>query len=263
VTDVDEIRRELSRPGIARVHDALLGGLEGYQTDRDVAKQLTELCPAIPAIFADDRAFLGRAVTWAARQGISRFLDLGCGYTRVPMLHETVRDVDPRARFVYADHDVLVVSHVGVLSTHGVRGVGVVCADLTDPEAVFADPGVRSLTGTGKPVCVLLACVLHHLDAATAREVVTGYATLLAPGSVIAVSMLRCDDGELWRQIRDTYTAGPLFNHGRPDIARMLGGLELVQPGIVQARVWRGGMPDPGLRQAGQACMLAAVARKA
>jgi SAM-dependent methyltransferase len=226
-----------------------------------LAARLKEVCPALPGILADDRAFLGRVVTWACRQGVSRFLDLGCGYPRVPMLHDMARAVNPRARFAYVDHDRLVVSHVGALSTRAVRGVDVVCADLTDPAAVLADPGVRSVIGLDKPVCLLLACVLHHMDTVAAHAAVFGYARLLAPGSIIAVSTLRSDDDELWQQILDTYSAGPLFNHGRADVASMLDGLELVQPGIVQAHVWRGGMPDPGLRQAGQACVLAAVGR--
>ncbi|MGD0606173.1 MAG: SAM-dependent methyltransferase [Streptosporangiaceae bacterium] len=37
---------------------------------------------------------------------------------------------------------------------------------------------------------------------------------------------------------------GELYNHSREEVAGFFGGLELVAPGLVVARGWRGGMRD-------------------
>ncbi len=45
----------------------------------------------------DNRAFVGRAVTWAAGQGIGQFLDLGAGLPTRPAVHEAARRSSPWA----------------------------------------------------------------------------------------------------------------------------------------------------------------------
>jgi hypothetical protein len=79
-----------------------------------------------------------------------------------------------------------VVSHGRALLATG-DGVKAVDADLTNPAAVLADPELLAVIDPGRPVCVLLALVLHFMDADAARAVVAGYAQQLAPGSLIAV----------------------------------------------------------------------------
>jgi len=43
----------------------------------------------------DNREFTGRAVAWAAREGIGQFLDLGCGYPLGTGIHDIARAVNP------------------------------------------------------------------------------------------------------------------------------------------------------------------------
>jgi hypothetical protein len=74
--------------------------------------------------------------------------------------------------------------------------------------------------------------------------------------------VIRNDDDALWKQTREAYTAGTLYNHPRETILSFLDGLELVPPGIVLAHAWRGGMPDPGLSADGPAYVLAGAGRK-
>ena len=59
-------RPDFSKPSVARVHDALLGGHDNFAPDRELAGRLTGTCPALPALAREDRDFLARAVTWAA-----------------------------------------------------------------------------------------------------------------------------------------------------------------------------------------------------
>ena len=71
---------DATRPNVARVYDYLLGGCDNHQPDRQEAEALLEICPEVPVMARSNREFLGRAVTWAARQGILQFADLGSGF---------------------------------------------------------------------------------------------------------------------------------------------------------------------------------------
>jgi WD40 repeat protein len=70
---------DTSKPNVARVCDSLLGGHDNYAADREQAERLLKICPSLRDAVRDNRAFIARAVTWAARQGIRQFADLGTG----------------------------------------------------------------------------------------------------------------------------------------------------------------------------------------
>jgi S-adenosyl methyltransferase len=251
---------DTSKPNIARVYDYLLGGRDNFDADRQLARELQKLYPPLPRVLGESRAFVSRAVTWAARQDIAQFLDLGAGLPTEPAVHRTARDVLPLAHVVYLDNDPVAFSHASALLATK-DGVSAIHGDLTDPAGVLADPALRAAIDPERPLCAIFGMVLHFMDAASAREVVTGYTRLLAPGSVVAVSVVVNDDEVLWKQLQSAYTAGTLYNHSRADIASFLDGLELVPPGIALAHTWRAGMPDPGLVPGGPAYVVAAAAR--
>jgi SAM-dependent methyltransferase len=260
VTGADAL--DLSKPGIARVYDALLGGKDNFAADQALADKLGQLYPPLASVVQENRQWLARVTTWAARGGITQFADLGCGFPGSPAVHEMARDAHPAARVVYVDNDPLATLHIRTLLADG-RTLAGIEADLTAPAAVLGHPGLRAVIDPREPVCALLGLVLHFQDADAARAVTAGYARLLAPGSVLAVSVIRNDDPGLLQQIRAAYTPAALHNHSREDIAAFLSGLELVPPGVVLAHGWRGGWLQPGpLRPPGPAYVLAAVARK-
>jgi SAM-dependent methyltransferase len=251
---------DTSRPNVARVYDYLLGGRNYFPVDQQLACTLLEITPQLREMLHDNRAFITRVVTWAARQHITQFVDLGAGLPASPAVHHTARCVIPRARVVYVDNDPLVIGHAATLLATD-DGVAAVQADLTDPAAVLADPALLAVIDPERPACALLALVLHFQGADAAREVVAGYAKLLAPGSVIAVSVIRNDSPESWERARAAYSAGKLSNHPPEVVASFLGGLERVAPGVTLAHAWRGGMADCGLTPDGSAYVLAAVGR--
>jgi hypothetical protein len=250
-----------SRPNIARVYDVLAGGHDNYAADRDEAARLLEACPGLRGMVRDNRAFLGRAVTWAAGQGIAQFLDLGTGLPLHPAVHESARAVLPGARVAYVDNDAMACCHVRALLATDER-VQAAEADLTDPAAVLADPALRAAIDLAEPVCVVLGLVLGFLPARQAREVVDAYADLVAPGSCVVVSCGQCDDETLWKQLSEAYTVADVYHHSPAEVEGFLAGLEAVPPGIVAAQGWRGGWRDTPVTRGAPACVLAAVARK-
>ncbi len=89
---------DFTRPNVARVYECLLGGKDNYAADRQEAEQLLEIYRGLRDIAAGSRAFLGRAVTWAARQGVVQFADLGTGMPAHPSAGDAARAVIPAVR---------------------------------------------------------------------------------------------------------------------------------------------------------------------
>jgi hypothetical protein len=84
---------DMSRPNVASTYDALLGGCDTYAADRAQADELTRIYPGLREVAPEAREFLARTVTWAGRQGITQFTDLGCG---IPVAAECRRAHDLR-----------------------------------------------------------------------------------------------------------------------------------------------------------------------
>lgn len=270
---------DLTRPNLARVVDYLLGGCSNFQPDRDEAGQMLRICPQLPDMTRVSRVFAGRAVTWAARQGVTQFIDLGAGEPlhrgrgKPPAreLHELAQAATPGARVFYVDNDPIVVLHSEVMRAATLRagqvvkvsGVAVLEADLREPETVLASPELLEVINPAEPVCVFLGLVPSLMPAGQVREVVAGYAALAAPGSVIALSCWRFADSDLYGQVAAACTSAALYNHSGDDVAAILGGLDLIPPGITPAGGLRPGEPPGVLALApGRAEVLAAVARK-
>jgi hypothetical protein len=182
-----------ANPNMARVYDHLLGGKDALPADRGQAGRLVDIYPPLRDVARENRAFIIRAAAWAAGQGISQVIDLGAGLPASPSVHQAIREVLPTARVAYIDIDPVVLSHArALLATRD--GVTAVAADLSDPEAVFADQELRAIIDPAWPVCVILGAVLHFMHADAARTVATGYTSLMAPGSCLVISVASFDD---------------------------------------------------------------------
>ena len=150
----------------------------------------------------------------------------------------------PTARVAYVDIDPVVLSHARALLATS-DGVTAVAGDLGSPEAVFTDPELRAVIDPAWPVCVILGAVLHFMPAGTAREVTAGYARLLAAGSCLVISVAHFDDERISKELAEEYTAAEWHNHSRAGLASFFGGLDMVGPGIGEARTWRSWQTTP------------------
>jgi O-methyltransferase involved in polyketide biosynthesis len=224
-------------PSIARVYDYVLGGKDNFAADRELAGRLLALVPGIADLAVENRRFLARAVTWAASQGVSQFIDLGCGLPTEPNTHESARAVIVGARVAYVDNDPVVINHLRALVANGNPGVSVVDGDVSDVAAILE--AIRADIDLSAPVCLVTGYLLHFFTAAAARDLMARYAAALAPGSCLVVSVLHAE-GEAADEGLGMYSsaAAPVYSHPLPDVAGFFGGLELVPPGLVQARQW-------------------------
>ena len=234
-------------PNTARVYSRLLGGKDHFPADRGEADALLEIYPPLAEMVRENRAFIAAAVTWAAAERISQFIDLGAGLPVAPAVHVTARDGRDGARVAYVDRDAMVLSHARALLAE--PGVAVVAADLRDPAAVLADPELLTVIDPTQPVCVILGAVLHFIDADTCRKVTAGYAQRIVPGSCLVISCATYDDDALAKRLAAEYTAGQFVNHSREDVASFFAGLDMVGPGLGEAATWRPWHSEPALRR--------------
>jgi SAM-dependent methyltransferase len=247
-------------PSIARIYDYMLGGKDHLAVDREVGEQLMAIVPATREIVTENRQFLARAVAWAARQGISQFIDLACGMPADPSTHETAQAACVGARVAYVDQDPVALAHLRAFAEHGNEAVTVASGDARDVAEVL--DAVSAVIDVSAPVCLLIGCLLHFFSAAEARDLVADYAAALAPGSCLAISVGR-GDGPRVEAFLSAYSdsASPLYNYPAAEIAGFFGPLPLVPPGLVEARQWH---PDAAETQGAvtrEAQMLVGVAR--
>ena len=231
----------------ARVWNYWLGGKDNYPVDRVAAEQYSTIFPGIITSAAACRAFLVRAVRYLAGEArIRQFLDIGVGLPVAASSHEVAQQIAPESRIVYADNDPLSLAHARALLTSNLQGsVGYVEADLHEPgELVRVAADTLDCT---KPVAILLLHTLGHIiDDGEARSVVARLLRSAPFGSYLVLSdgtnAVNGPAAETAQRGHNLSGAAPYFLRSARQLASILDGLDLVEPGLVSCSRWR---PEP------------------
>ena len=237
---------DTTRPSVARIYDFWLGGKDNFKVDRERGGQMAELNPSLPRLVRDNRRFLCAAAALAARDGIGQFLDLGAGLPAQPSVHEAARKANPDVRVCYVDNDPAAALHGKALLADGV-GLAAVEGDLTDPDAVLANPEVLSVIDLAQPVGIILGAVLHFFPADEAARLCAAYLSRAAAGSRLIVSTGHYEDSELADKLQQAATHARFYNHDVLAVTSWLDGLEIASPGVCGANQWivgSGGTPQ-------------------
>jgi hypothetical protein len=84
----------------------------------------------------------------------------------------------------------------------------------------------------------------------------------MPPGSFLIISIgINNNAPDVAEQVIKAYTAGTVHTHSRAQIAGYLAGLQVVEPGLTEARNWRS-PPEQTAAGSRTADVLAGVARK-
>ena len=252
---------DASRPNIARVYDYLLGGKTNFAPDRELADKLVDIYPGTRQMVTENRQFLVRALDYVLAQAISQYVDLGAGLPTSPAVHEIVRWNDNTIDVVYVDNDPVVINHLWAMTTKGDDRIDAVAGDVAKPAAVLDAVQATGLIDLNEPACLILGMVLHFLDADTARAVTAAYVSELAPRSHVIITVA-CGQPAIGEQITRTYDAAPVFNHTPGDVESLFTGLDLITPGIADARAWAPGWLTPAPFQERSGHVLAGVGVK-
>lgn len=173
----------------ARLQDALLGGKDNYQSDRDVVRRLLSVAPGFDRTVSEQCAMAERMVRFLAdRAGVRQFLDCGSGMPLEEVnTHQVVQRFNNEARVVYIDNDPFVTSH-GLALLEENEYSHFADADFGDPARVFGHPAVRRFLDVDQPVGLLFISSLQYLDDDTAAAALRTYREALAPGSFLLVT---------------------------------------------------------------------------
>ncbi|HEX9356579.1 MAG TPA: SAM-dependent methyltransferase [Streptosporangiaceae bacterium] len=230
-------------PNIARVYDYLLGGSHNFAADRAAAADFLARWPDAPQTMRVNRALLGRAVRYLVSEaGIRQFLDIGSGIPTMGNVHEIAQDAAPGARVVYVDNDEVAVLHSQALLARNEHAAAIQ-ADLRRPGEILANSQLRDLLDLSRPAALLLVAVLHFFhDTDDPASLVAELRDALAPGSYVVISH-GTTDGQA-PHVADAMshyarTTAPFQPRSHAQILRFFAGLDLIEPGLVRAPLWR------------------------
>ena len=235
---------DTTRPHPARMYDAYLGGKDNYPADREAVRQVLRTFPEVRGMARANRAFMQRAVRFLAGEaGIRQFIDIGTGIPSAGNVHEVAGQVAPGARVVYVDNDPIVHVHANAL-LGGSGTTSIVLADLRDPKAILEHPKLRGLIDFTQPVALLLVAIVHFIkDAENPAGIVATLRDALPEGSYLALSHGTGDfhpPGTEGRAASAYQNAtAPLVLRTLDQVSAFFDGFDLVEPGLVQAPLWR------------------------
>ncbi len=255
---VDDARRRTSYPlslpkidvsvaNTARTWNYLVGGKDNFEVDRETARQLIALAPAIAIAAPASRAFLRRTVRYLVGEaGIRQFLDIGTGLLTVGNTHEVAQYAAPQCRVVYVDNDPVVLAHARALLTSAPEGVtSYIDADARDPDTIIAEAGAT--LDFGQPIAIIMVGLLNFIeDDQAVSSIVSTLIGAVSSGSYVAIMHPASDlDPALLEAERrwNLLASQKIRLRSREQVAALLAGLELVEPGLVTVPEWR---PDEG-----------------
>ncbi|QRP42981.1 SAM-dependent methyltransferase [Amycolatopsis sp. FDAARGOS 1241] len=235
-----------NRASVARVYDALLGGKDNYEVDRQVVRELTAAMPDVVDLAVENRAFLIRVCRFIASQtGVLQYLDCGSGLPTAENTHQVVQRIAPESKVVYVDNDELVVAHGRALleeneSTRFIKG------DIFDPRSILDDEVVQGHLDWSEPIALFQMATLHHHKGERHRpaEVMHEYIEALPSGSYVALTHIldpEGEDTEAMRNLEEAVRNGSLGGataRTRAEITELFDNLELVPPGLVELVNW-------------------------
>lgn len=252
---------DLSRPSIARMYDAGIGGKDNFEVDRQAAVALEDLMPGTFDMARDNRAYLSRAVDHVARGGMRQFIDLGSGLPTMENTHEIAQRHHSGAAVVYVDNDPVVLAHGRALLAEN-DSTTVITSDLCDFDRVLGDAETRRLIDFDQPVCIMLVSLLHCVpDDRDPFGIVRTYFDRLAPGSCLVYSHIVSDDAEAARSFTElVHSSGADWGRVRTpeEAAQVFEGMNPVSPSVdggfpavaVDCSTWRIPGTEPQRRPA-------------
>src|SRR5215831_182129 len=255
---------DTSVPYSARIWNYWLGGKDNYPVDRAAGEEYVKVFPGIVDIARHSRYFLARAVRFLAGDvGIRQFLDVGTGLPTGNNTHEVAQHVAPESRVLYVDNDPFVLSHARALLASKPEGITeYIEADLRDPQKIL-DVAAR-LLDLERPVAVMLMTILQHIDDEDdPAKIVAALMAGMPPGSYLALSHPAKDiDAVSMARVAkrlNRILAESITLRTRAGVTTFFAGLDLAEPGIVQASKWR---PLNESEAAAPATLWVGVARK-
>ncbi|GLW10905.1 hypothetical protein Misp01_60330 [Microtetraspora sp. NBRC 13810] len=231
-------------PSVARMYDYYLGGKDNFAADRAAADKIIEILPNVGDIARENRAFLVRTVTHLAGLGVRQFLDIGAGLPTRRNVHEVAQEAAPGSRVVYVDNDPIVLAHARAILAENADVIAL-DADMRDPAALLAHPGIRAHLDFSRPVAILMLGVLHFVpDDAEASAIAGTFRAALTPGGYLVVSHgslgeLTEEQEKEGRSVIGRTSVPGATSRTPAQVLSFFDGLDVLDPGVVPLQDWR------------------------
>jgi hypothetical protein len=237
---------DISKPTIARVYDAILGGKDNFAADREGAAAYMNHVPNSREVAIDNRKGLEKGVAYMAKHGIDQFLDIGAGLPTMRNTHQVAQEINPEAKVVYVDNDPIVLAHGRALLASN-DSTTIVTADLRDPESILDHPDVKKVIDFDRPIgLMVVGLFMHFHDAENPGAWVKTLLDACPSGSYLLMTDF-ADTGEEQQKAIEKAGLEALGNGWirKPEkILAHFQGLPLVEPGLEWVPRWFPGEPD-------------------
>lgn len=231
---------DVERPSPARIYDYLLGGVHNFAVDRQVADQMIAVHPEARQGVRANRAFLRRVAQYLLDTGVRQFLDIGSGIPTAGHVHEIAQATAPDARVIYVDIDPVAVAHSRDILRDNDHAE-VIQEDVRHPERILGSTDVYRLFDLDEPVAVLTMGMLHFVsDTDNPLSVLERLTNPLASGSYLAISHLTNDGAQDMDPTQEISRRADieLTVRTRQQVEALLGGFDLIEPGLVWVPQW-------------------------
>ncbi|GAB3648526.1 class I SAM-dependent methyltransferase [Glycomyces tarimensis] len=237
---------DVSRPTIARVYDAILGGKDNFAVDREGAAAYMKFVPSSREVAIDNRQGLEKGVSYMAKHGIDQFLDIGAGLPTMRNTHEVAQEINPDAKVVYVDNDPIVLAHGRALLASN-DSTTIVTADLREPQGILDHPDVKKVIDFTRPIgLMVVGLFMHFHDEERPGDWVKVLLDACPSGSYLLMTDF-ADTGEPQQKAIEKAGLESLGNGWvrKPEkILEHFHGLPLVPPGLEWVPRWFPGEPD-------------------
>jgi hypothetical protein len=251
-------------PSISRIYDDYMGGGQNFGPDRAFAQQVRAVLPEVQALARAARGFLDRALRYCLMHSIDQVIDIGAGIASEWSSHHVVHAMHPAARLLYVDNEAVAVESL-VRATRDDARVGVLRADVREPEAILEAAKASGLIDLAQPVAIVMGLLLHFIpDTDDPAGLLRRYGQGVAPDSYLVMSHDTADGREAdMRRVAELYaqTNRPLILRSHAELTALLDGYQLEPPGIVYLPQWSPDAGDPDIGPPERSCVYVGVAR--
>ncbi|WP_326742713.1 SAM-dependent methyltransferase [Streptomyces sp. NBC_01768] len=242
---------DVTKPSVARMYDALLGGVHNYEVDQRACQDLLRIAPSTQLLARNNREFLRRVVRILVQDyGIRQFLDHGSGLPAQDNVHEVAQRLNSDCRVAYVDNDPMVHAH-GRSTLDDNDNTLVINADMRDTATIHE--ATRGFLDWDQPIGALFVSVLHCLpDTSDDRDpgaLIRRVAATLPPGSFLVLCQLVSDDATVRQDVTRLMTEATGGQWGRvrqtDEVRGYFRDLQILKPDLVDVVDWRPDTPPP------------------
>jgi hypothetical protein len=240
---------DMTQARITRILDAAAGGKNNFSADREVVRRYDQAAPITTTAALAVLQYLCRVMRHLGTQGVDQYLIIGSGVPSGLPPGGQLHDVAARAlagaapRVVYVESDPMVLAGARATIEPVTDLVRVVEGDVREFDAILDDRVVRSFLDWDRPMAVLLLSTYSLNDDEYFHYVIKRLRQVVPDHSYLSLLQTTFDaiPPELLPAIHDLL-AMTLPGHAirsREEVAALLDGLVLVDPGLVWVPDWR------------------------